>query len=89
MLREVKPLSGEGLNVNPDAQYWNRMKGAPIKERVVIHQLQHLNDIFLDAKIETIVTTVLPNISRDMLKNPHFLTPEVTNFIGKTFGNAN
>ena len=89
MLCEVKPLSGEGSDVNPDAQYWNRMKGALIKERVVVHELQHLSDVFLDTDIETIVTTALPNTSRDMLKNPRFLTPEVFNFIGKGFGNAN
>ena len=89
MLREVKPLSREGSDVNPDAQYWNRMKGALIKERVVVHELQHLSNVFLDTDIETIVTTALPNISRDMLKNPRFLTPEVFKFIGKGFGNAN
>ena len=62
---------------------------ALIKECVVVHELQHLSDVFLDTDIETIVTTALPNISRDMLKNPRFLTPEVLNFIGKGFGNAN
>ena len=79
-------MSGEGPNANPGAQYWNQLKGALVKERVKMYQLQHLNHIFMDAEIETIVTTVCPNITPNMMKSPRFLPLDVKQFIGLKLG---
>ena len=46
-------------------------------DRQTSHPSRHLNDIFMDAEIETIVTTVCPDITPDMMKSPHFLPMDV------------
>ena len=64
-------------------------KGQLMKECVKVHELQYLNDIFLDGEIETIITTAIPKVLCDMLKSPRFLSPDIKQFIGIKPGNIN
>ena len=85
-VNQVMLNSDESFSVR---EYWNRMKGALMKEQIKVIELKHLNDIFLDAEIETIVTTTCPHILHDMLKNPRFLPPDVKHFMGLKSSDAN
>ena len=57
LLNEVKPLIAvRGFNsINPDAQYWNRMRGALNIANVKLEEKECLSDLFLDKDIQMIL----------------------------------
>ena len=88
LLNEVKPLIAvRGFNtVNPDAQYWNRMKGALNVVNVKVEQKDCLSDLFLDKDIEMILQLLFP----DQIDETNFgdvwnLPPAIKEFVGPIF----
>ena len=82
MVKEVRPLSGDATIANPKAQYWNRLYGALTEDRVFVHEMDHLNDLFLDSEVKMIVQTVCPDVTNTMYKAWDCLDDDIKRFAG-------